>query len=126
VNKPVPLPQIHGKPGTPPVGPAGAGNRNAPGRHSCRSGRWRAIKKRFSKALPNVELLPPEVLAGEGRDYSAYMDYVHFNPVKHGLAAHPAEWPYSTFHHCVALGLYDLAWASPDDTRTPTGMGERP
>jgi putative transposase len=31
------------------------------------SGRWRAIKKRFSKALPNVELRRPEVLAREGR-----------------------------------------------------------
>jgi len=53
------------------------------------------------------------------------MDYVHFNPVKHGLAAHPAAWPYSTFHKCVALGLYDVAWASPDNANMPTGMGER-
>jgi putative transposase len=75
--------------------------------------RWRAIKKRFSKALPNVELIRPEVLAREGRgiwqkrfwehtirddrDYSAHMDYEHFNPVKHGLVAHSAAWPYSTF-----------------------------
>jgi putative transposase len=106
------------------------------------SGRWRAIKKRFSKALPNVELIRPEVLAREGRgiwqkrfwehtirderDYSAHMDYVHFNPVKHGLVAHPAAWRYSTFHKCVALGLYDPAWSKPDRTTTPSGMGERP
>jgi putative transposase len=105
------------------------------------SGRWRAIKKRFSKALPNVELIRPEdlALAGRGiwqkrfwehtirdeRDYRAHMDYVHFNPVKHGLVAHPAGWPYSTFHKCVALGVYDPAWGSPDYKTTLSGMGER-
>jgi putative transposase len=54
------------------------------------------------------------------------MDYVHFNPVKHGFVAHPAEWPYSTFQKCVTLGLYDAAWRKPDHTITPSGMGERP
>jgi putative transposase len=67
-----------------------------------------------------------EHIIRDERDYSAHLDYVHFNPVKHGLVAHPAEWPYSTFQKCVALGWYDRAWASPDDTSTPTGMGERP
>lgn len=106
------------------------------------SGRWQAINKRFSKALPNVESMRPEALARDGRriwrkriseltvrddrDYRAPMDYVHFNPVKHGLAAHPADWPHSTFQKCVALGLYEPAWASPDQTHSPFTMGERP
>src|ERR1700712_3409985 len=25
-------------------------------------------------------------------DYAAHMDYIHFNPVKHAVARHPAEW----------------------------------
>ena len=25
------------------------------------------------------------------------MDYAHFNPVKHGLVEHPADWPHSLF-----------------------------
>jgi putative transposase len=86
-------------------------------------------------------LIRPEVLTREGRgiwqkrfwehtirderDYNAHMDYVHFNPVKHGLVARPAEWPYSTFYKCVALGLYDAAWGTPDLTDMPTSMGER-
>ncbi len=106
------------------------------------SGRGRAIKKRFLKSLPHVELTRPEALARnargiwqkrfwehtirDDRDYRAHMDYVHFNPVKHGLVAHPAEWPYSTFHKCVTLGLYELVWASPDHASIPSGMGERP
>jgi putative transposase len=105
------------------------------------SGRWRAIKIRFTKALPNIESSRPEGLANHGRgiwqkrfwehtirderDYGAHMDYVHFNPVKHGFAAHPAAWPYSTFHKCVALGLYDPAWALTENTAIPSGMGER-
>lgn len=39
-------------------------------------------------------------------DYATHMDYVHFNPLKHGLAAAAADWPYSTFEACVARGLY--------------------
>jgi putative transposase len=58
-------------------------------------------------------------------DYRNHMDYVHFNPVKHGLAAHPASWPYSTFRKCVARGLYDAAWAPADNENISSGMGER-
>jgi putative transposase len=103
------------------------------------SGRWWDLKVRFSKALPNVESMRPEMAARYGRgiwrkrfwehtireecDYRVHMDYVHFNPVKHRLAAHPAVWPYSTFRKCVALGLYDPAWASPDKAIIPSGMG---
>jgi putative transposase len=39
------------------------------------------------------------------------MDYVHFNPVKHGLATHPGAWPSSSFHRCVAAGFYPADWA---------------
>jgi putative transposase len=53
------------------------------------------------------------------------MDYVHSNPVKHGFVAHPADWPYSTFRKCVALGLYDPAWAPAENENTSSGMGDR-
>jgi putative transposase len=105
------------------------------------SGRWWDIKVRFSKALPDAGLKRPEVQARDGRDiwqkrfwehtirderdYRTHMDYVHFNPVKHGLAAHPAAWPYSTFQKCVALGLYDPAWTLSDGAIMPSDMGER-
>ena len=51
------------------------------------------------------------------------MDYIHFNPVKHGLAQHPADWPHSTFRHCVAAGIYPPDWTT--NTTNPTDMGER-
>jgi len=42
------------------------------------------------------------------------MDYLHFNPVKHGLVKNVQEWEYSTFHHLVKKGVYPKNWASED------------
>jgi len=36
------------------------------------------------------------------RDYAAHMDYIHFNPVKHGLVAEARAWEYSSFRRCAA------------------------
>jgi putative transposase len=44
-------------------------------------------------------------------DDAAHMDYVHFNPVKHGLVSDVADWPYSSFRRCVAAGVYPTGWA---------------
>ena len=41
----------------------------------------------------------------DDRDFAAHMDYTHY-PVKHGLVAHPADWPHSSFRRCVASGMY--------------------
>jgi putative transposase len=39
------------------------------------------------------------------------MDYVHINPVKHGLMKRVADGPYSTFHRLVIEGVYPMGWA---------------
>jgi putative transposase len=52
------------------------------------------------------------------------LDYVHFNPVKHGVVTHTAAWRFSTFQRCVALGLYDEAWCG-EDGNMSSGIGER-
>ena len=38
-------------------------------------------------------------------ELSHYLDYVHYNPVKHGLVRCPHQWPYSSFHKMVSEGL---------------------
>ena len=43
-------------------------------------------------------------------DYQNHMDYLHFNPVKHGLVKNVQEWEYSTFHHLVKKGVYPENW----------------
>jgi putative transposase len=40
----------------------------------------------------------------------AYLDYIHFNPVKHGLAPCSHAWEASSFHGWVAAGFYERSW----------------
>jgi len=90
------------------------------------SGRWRAVKKLFSKAIPPTETRSPvrqqrdergiwqrrfwEHTIRDEADYGGHMDYVHFNPVKHGLVELAADWPFWSFHRAVAHGLYPAIW----------------
>ena len=101
--------------------------------------RWTAIKTAFSKSVPKTE--PRSwVMTRRGergiwqqrywehtirddQDFAAHMDYTHFNPVKHGLVEHPAEWPYSSFRRCVADGLYPAGWLG--SSGEPLETGER-
>jgi len=39
-----------------------------------------------------------------------HLDYIHYNPVKHGLVNNPADWPYSTFQRYLTQGLYSANW----------------
>ncbi len=91
------------------------------------AGRWRVLKKAFTKAIPPGEYRSSarlrraergiwqrrfwEHTIRDERDYAAHMDYVHFNPVKHGFANSAAGWRYSTFHRSVGFGLYPADWA---------------
>ena len=52
-----------------------------------------------------------EHLIKDETGYRAYMDYVHINPVKHGLVKQVSDWPYSTFHRLVSEGIYPPEWA---------------
>ncbi|MFZ6758115.1 REP-associated tyrosine transposase [Undibacterium sp. Ji50W] len=88
--------------------------------------RWRLIKSSFSRALPKTELLSTvrqaagergiwqrhywEHLIRDELDFQKHVDYVHVNPLKHGLVQRVCDWPYSTFHHYVDAGIYPLNW----------------
>ena len=89
--------------------------------------RWRLIKLLFSRALPKTERLSAvcqrrgergiwqrrycEHLIRDERDFAEHVDYVHINPLKHGLVRAVRDWPYSTFHRLVATGVYPVDWA---------------
>lgn len=45
-------------------------------------------------------------------DWRRHVDYVHYNPVKHGLVCRPSDWPYSSFHRAVEKGWYSEDWGS--------------
>ena len=93
--------------------------------------RWRLIKAGFARQLPKTERRSfVRTARGERgiwqrrfwehairdeRDYASHMDYLHFNPVKHGYARRVMDWPYSSFHRCVEKGIYPLDWGGADD-----------
>lgn len=87
--------------------------------------RWALIQKGFTKRVNDWLDLPAlsasrkkhressvwqrrfwEHTIRDGRDFAAHCDYVHYNPVKHGLAISPKDWLWSTFHRFVEKGLY--------------------
>ena len=44
------------------------------------------------------------------QDFRNHMDYVHYDPVKHGWVNAVKDWPYSTFHRSVKEGVYPEDW----------------
>jgi putative transposase len=47
-------------------------------------------------------------------DLKRFLDYLHWNPVKHGYVKRVRDWKWSSFHRYVRLGEYDLAWGDID------------
>jgi putative transposase len=102
--------------------------------------RWRLIKSAFSRGLTRGERISAsraskgergiwqrrywEHTLRDERDFTRHLDYIHFNPVKHGYAPRPQDWPYSSFRRWVRLGAYPENWANDtgDDGRA---FGER-
>ncbi len=57
-----------------------------------------------------------EHLITDEADYRRHVDYLHFNPIKHGLVTSVAAWPYSTFHRFVHQGIYPADWGGVNTT----------
>ena len=53
-----------------------------------------------------------EHLVRDDADFAAHADYLHYNPVKHGLVTRVIDWPYSSFHRAVQRGVYAPDWGS--------------
>lgn len=88
--------------------------------------RWRLIKRRFTAAVADAGAPVPrrrnselglwqrrfwEHTIRDDRDLEAHVDYIHYNPVKHGLVARVRDWPHSSFHQYVRRGLCPPDWA---------------
>ena len=78
------------------------------------SGRWRDIKKTFTRGLGMSGIWQPrfwEHTIRDENDLRRHMDYIHINPLKHGYVRRVKDWPYSTFHRHVREGIYPEDWA---------------
>lgn len=50
-------------------------------------------------------------------DLETHLDYVHFNPIKHGYVTRAADWPYSSFLRYVREGIYKSDWIGGENGR---------
>ncbi|UJP06777.1 MAG: transposase, partial [Nitrosomonas sp.] len=53
-----------------------------------------------------------EHLLRDQNDFNRHVDYIHWNPVKHGWAKSVSDWPYSSFHRYVEQGVYPENWGN--------------
>ena len=94
------------------------------------STRWRLIKRYFSIEL-NTSINHRkekevwqrrfwEHLIRDEDDWKKHMDYIHYNPVKHGFVNFPRDWKYSSFNYWVEKGSYEKSWGSIE----PITLGE--
>ncbi len=102
--------------------------------------RWALIKADFSRRLPKAEPISQSRLRKRERgiwqrrfweytlrdenDFARHIDYIHYNPIKHGHVDRVADWPFSSFHRMVRLGIYSEDWAGAADEEN-SAFGER-
>lgn len=92
--------------------------------------RWRNIKRSFTTIIPSEQR--PSVVASrqrkheqsiwqrrfwehrirDERDFNRHTDYIHYNPVKHGIVTRPVDWPYSSIHRYIRDGVISPDWGS--------------
>ena len=56
------------------------------------------------------------------RDLFRHLDYIHFNPVKHGYVRRPSDYPWSSIWECIENGKYAADWAAMDAPPSISGM----
>lgn len=82
---------------------------------SYRRPEWLSASKRSHRESTIWQRRYWEHQIRDDRDFARHMDYVHYNPFKHGLCKHVAAWPFSTFHRYVAQGFYSSNWSGNPD-----------
>lgn len=64
-----------------------------------------------------------EHLIKNEEDLENHCNYIHYNPVKHGLCANPQDWEFSTIHQFIAEGIYPEDWAKNEKIIIPDDIG---
>jgi putative transposase len=105
------------------------------------SNRWRLIKSFFTKKclseyrnIANESRVKKkeqavwqrrfwEHLIRDDNDYEKHVEYIHYNPVKHGHVKSPKDWIYSSFHKYARQGKYDLNWGAGEPIKFDEAIG---
>ena len=93
--------------------------------------RWALIKAGFSRGIPSDESRSQsrmkrgergiwqrrywEHVIRDERDFRRHLDYIHWNPVKHGWVNRVRDWPHSSFHAYMRRGIVAADWAGGPD-----------
>jgi putative transposase len=104
------------------------------------SRRWSLIKREFSRVFPASADRSRSKIARREKgiwqrrywehtirndtDLVRHIDYIHFNPIKHGYVSRVCDWPHSSFHRFVADGTLPHDWGG-DGTEITGEFGER-
>lgn len=88
--------------------------------------RWSLIKRLTSQAFPSEAAISLsrslrresglwqrrfwEHRIRDDQDYRRHLDYLHWNPVRHGLVEQVGDWPWSSYHRLVREGVYPADW----------------
>jgi putative transposase len=103
------------------------------------SARWSLIKTGFSRGLNASGLRSASKISKREKgiwqrrywehairsdeDLARHVDYIHFNPVKHGHVTRVSDWPHSSFHRYVQRGQLAADWGG-DMREIPGSFGE--
>ncbi|MEW6120424.1 MAG: transposase [Pseudomonadota bacterium] len=78
-----------------------------------------AFKRDVTWALKSAGLSAPlwqdrfyDHIIRDDTDLHRHLDYIHFNPVKHGHCMRPCDWPHSSFAAWQARGAYSPDWGA--------------
>jgi putative transposase len=103
--------------------------------------RWRNIKSAFTAHIQPEQRPAPsasrrrqseqgiwqrrfwEHRIRDDADFARHVDYIHYNPVKHGYARVPVDWPYSSIHRYLRAGILPSDWGC-GDIDIPTHIPE--
>jgi putative transposase len=107
------------------------------------AGRWRLIKSHFTRNYLKSHAPPErsqsraskgeqsvwqrrywEHLIRDEADFDNHFDYIHFNPVRHGLVTAPLDYPHSSFARWVTAGRYEPDWGSSLMPKWPSSVGK--
>ena len=103
--------------------------------------RWMLIKQGFSRQIPKTEKINKsrktrsergiwqrrywEHLIRDEYDYEKHVDYIHYNPVKHGYVKQAVEWKYSTIHRYINEGILHPCWGYTGEDSNEAFYGEK-
>lgn len=99
------------------------------------------IKSGFSRKLPKTERINKsrqlkgergiwqrrywEHMIRDDLDFERHVNYIHYNPVKHGYVKNASDWPHSTIHDYIAKGIINCDWGKTIDEFDDSLFGER-